>query len=183
MGRFGATVAVLALILSAGEGGAKARDDAPAARPELFRKLVDCRSVADSAARLACYDTTVSALDAAEQKRELVVVDKGQVRTARRSLFGFALPNLSIFGGGDAEDKKEAEEFSSIETKIRSAYRNAAGRWVITIDEGAQWLQIDSRDLAREPRAGLPIKISKAALGSYFAKVDGQIAIRMKRDR
>ena len=53
-------------------------------RPALFKELVDCRAIADSAARLQCYDATVAKVDAAEQRKELVIVDQAEVKKARR---------------------------------------------------------------------------------------------------
>ena len=51
------------------------------------------------------------------------------------------------------------------------------------MEDGAVWQQIDTTRLPREPKAGQKVKIKVAAMGSYFANVNGQRAIRMKRDR
>ena len=101
-GMFGMATA-LPLIFSVVPLSAK-RVDQP--RPEIFRKLIDCRTVTENVARLACYDAQVAKLDEAESRNELVVVDKEQVRKARKGLFGLTLPDLGgVFGGGD--DKGE----------------------------------------------------------------------------
>src|SRR5687767_10219008 len=89
----------------------------PAQRVDLFDKLLACRNVMDPALRLACFDDKVAAMEMAVGKKEIVVVDCPQIRTARRSLFGLTLPNLDIFGGGDA-DRREGEGFSEIESTI-----------------------------------------------------------------
>jgi len=146
---------------------------------ELFDNLLACRSVSDAAKRLACYDSKVSALDAAAKNDELVVVDRSQIRQARRSLFGLTLPDLGIFGGGKAE--REGEGISEIESTIRRAYYSSY-RWNIILDDGARWVQIDTRDPARDPRAGQTIRIRRAALGSFLANIEGQRAIRVRRE-
>ena len=146
-----------------------------AERPEIFRKLVDCRALADTAARLACYDSQVAALDAAERKEELVIVDRQQVDKAKRGLFGFTLPKLNLFGGND-------KAANILETVIKSARPLGRGRWMFVLEDGAVWRQTDNRSLNRDPKAGMPIKIRRAALGSYLANVDGQIAIRVRRE-
>ena len=146
-------------------------------RAELFEKLLGCRSVSDAGKRLACYDTGVAAMAAAAQKDELVVVDRTQIRQARRSLFGLTLPNLAIFGG----DKNEGEGFSEIESTISRAYFSNY-RWNVVLADGAKWVQVDTKAPSRDPKPGQAIKIRRAALGSFLANIDGQRAIRMRRE-
>lgn len=147
-------------------------------RPELLSRLVDCRSITANAERLACYDARVSALDEAERKREVVVVDRAQVREARRSLFGLTLPKIRLFG--DRDDAPEEPEFAQIETTLKEAAQ-AGGRWRFTLQDGANWVQTDSEELARTPRPGQAIRIRKGALGSFLANIERQPAIRVKR--
>lgn len=149
-------------------------------RPELFEKLLACRSVKDSATRLACFDKHVAEMDAAASKAELLVVDRSEIRKTRKSLFGLNLPSLGIFGGGDSE-RREAEAFTEIESTISSA-RMSGYRWLVVLEDGARWIQIDSKSLPRDPKAGQKIRIRKAALGSFLANIDGQTAIRMRRE-
>ncbi|HWH17929.1 MAG TPA: hypothetical protein VNT77_06275 [Allosphingosinicella sp.] len=140
---------------------------------------MDCRAIADESERLACYDREVAALDAAEARREVVMVDRQQLRETRRTLFGLTLPNLSVFG----DDNEDEEGVSQIEAKIRSAAQTPVGKWILTLDNGTRWVQTDSRNLAIYPQPGHAIKIRKAALGSYLANIAGQTAIRVERSR
>lgn len=155
-----------------------AAEPTSANRPDAFTKLLACRSVTDAKARLACYDERVAAMEAAAARNELVVADRAQIRKARRSLFGLTLPRLDIFGGGDEE--REGEAFSEIESTISRAYLSG-DRWNLILDDGAHWVQVDSRAPRRTPRPGQKIRIRRAALGSFFANIDGQTAIRMRR--
>lgn len=150
----------------------------PADRPPAFRKLVDCRRIADSSARLACFDREVAAIDAAEAGQELVVLDKAQIRKTRRGLFGLSLPDVGIFGGSAAD-----EETGTIETTIKRAWQIADGRWGFELADGAQWVQTDSRNLNSDPKAGHAIKIRRAALGSYLANINNQVAVRVRRTK
>lgn len=163
---------------------ALAKADEPA-RPEVLSRLIACRSVSDSAARLACFDAQSAALDQAERQRDVVVVDRGQIKKARRSLFGLELPDFSLFGGADKDGKDkgapEEEGISRIESTIVQASQGPTGRWTLVIQGGARWQQIDTRDLARLPRAGMPILIRRATMGSFLASIDKQIAIRVRR--
>ena len=151
--------------------------DAPASPPQAFTKLVACKAIADRDARLDCFDKATAALEQAIVSRDVVVTDKAQMKEARRGLFGFALPKLSLFGGDDA-----AEDASEIEATIKRATKMGRnGPWVIILEDGAKWVQIDG-DIFPDPKPGQKIRIRKASLGSYFANVNGQRAVRMKRE-
>lgn len=171
---------LVAIIITAALPIAPAFSQKAKPRPEVFGKLIDCRGITDATARLACYDERVDALDAAERRNDVVVVDRGQVRQARRSLFGLTLPRLSIFGGDD--DKQEGEGFTQIETTISRAYVNSNSRWVVILADGARWVQVDNKSPAREPQPGDKIRIRRAAMGSFFANINDRIAIRMRRE-
>ena len=58
-----------------------------------------------------------------------------------------------------------------------------AGKYRLTVEGGAVWVQIDGVGTVREPRAGQKINIKAAAMGSYFAKIEGQRPFRMRRER
>jgi hypothetical protein len=170
-------VAFACLIMVSGAASAKDRD-AKIARSDLLQKVVDCRAIADSTARLACYDTQVARLDEAEAKKEVVVVDQAEVKKARRGLFGLSLPDLGgLFGGGG--DGKEDEGLSEIESVIKqSSFAN--NRWTITLEDGARWVQTELRSV-REPKPGMKIRIKKAAMGSFMANINDRPAIRVAR--
>lgn len=156
--------------------------DAPSDRPEIFKKLVDCRSIAENVQRLACYDAQVAALDDATMRQEVVVVDKAQISKARKTLFGLSLPSLSIFGGNDGKNAEE-NDVREIESTIKSASLiRGMDRWVFILDDGARWVQTEGKALSRYPKPGMPIRIRKAAMGSFMANVDGQTAIRVRRE-
>jgi hypothetical protein len=145
--------------------------------PPVLGRVVQCRTIASEAERLACYDREVAAMQAAQSSGELVAMDRSQVRRTRRSLFGLTVPNLGIFG----DDNDDDEEASRIESTVRSATQNGEGKWIIEIEDGARWLQTDTRNLNIPPRRGQPIRIRRGALGSYLANVNNQVAIRVRR--
>ncbi len=175
LGMFG-MIGVAAATFSVAPAFAK---DAPQPRPEIFRKLVDCRSVADNAARLACYDAQVARLDEAESRKELVVVDKEQVKKARKGLFGLSLPDLGgVFGTGD--DEEDENGLSEIQSTIKAALTGKTGKWTIILEDGAKWVQTDTTAI-RAPKPGQPVIIRKGALGSFVAKVNDLRAFKVVR--
>lgn len=146
-------------------------------RPPAFNSLVNCRSIAAAAERLACFDRAVAAIDAAEARKELVIVDREQINKTRRSVFGLALPNLGIFGDSGTAGEPEAK----VEGKIKRVWTAPDGKWGFEMDDGARWVQLDSRNFAIDPKPGQSIVIRRAAMGSYLANVNKQTAIRVKR--
>lgn len=148
--------------------------------------MMACRQLTVAADRLACFDRESERLDTAERSRDVVIVDREQVRAARRSLFGLTLPSLALFGGDrpatTADGRTEALESDQVETTIQAASQMATGRWVIVLADGARWVQTDERRLSADPRPGQPIRIRRAAMGSFLANVNRQIAIRVRRE-
>jgi hypothetical protein len=150
------------------------RPTAPVRAPAV-QAVVDCRTIADGAQRLACYDAAVSALTAAEQSGDLVSLDRRQRTAVRRQAFGLTLPTLSMFDRGE-------NDVDQVDETAASARQDAQGRWTIVMQDGAVWRQIDDETLSRDPRNGSKIVIRKAMLGSFMLSVDGQPGIRAHRD-
>ena len=152
--------------------------------PAAYRELMRCRTVTEATARLQCFDAAATALQAATERREVVMVDRAQVREGRRRLFGLALPRLPIFGGGDDNaNDNDGDRVDHVEGVIASARRNANNRWVIRLQDGAVWTQIDGNDLGNPPRGGLPVLINRALMGSFMMRVAGQPGIRVRREQ
>ena len=172
-----APFAILAFLALAASPAAAQERDQP--RSPALTRLVDCRALAGAEERLACYDREVAELDAAEARKDVVVVDREQLRKTRRTLFGLTLPNLSIFG----DDSPDQEGFQKIEAKIKSVSQTPYGKWIFELEDGARWVQTDSRELNVWPKPGHDIAIRRAAMGSYLANVNKQIAIRVRRER
>lgn len=148
--------------------------EAPQAPPAVVARVVACSSVAEPSERLACYDREVATMNQAQQSGDLIAMDRQQVRKTKRSLFGLALPDLGVFG--DDEDSN-----STIETTIKGVGETPDGKWIFSLAEGGRWVQLDTRNFIVDPAPGQPIRIRRAAMGSYLANVNNQIAIRVRR--
>lgn len=148
---------------------------APAAPPPQVTGMLACRQISDGAARLACFDRAAEGLEQAITRRDVVVVDREAVRSTRRSLFGFAVPNLGLFGGSEKEDIKQ------LDGVVASTSGNRDGGYVLTLRDGSSWSQLDDRPLAVAPRAGDKVLVTRASLGSYMLSVSRQPGIRVRR--
>ena len=145
-------------------------------RAALVQTLADCRKLTDDGARLACYDGAAAALEQAEAKGDIVVVDREQARTVRRQAFGFSVPSLSMFEKGE-----EKEQVDNVAGKIASARQDATGKWILRLEGGAVWQQVDTQELSMYPKVGQSVTIRTATLGSFLASVEGRRAFRVRR--
>lgn len=152
-------------------------DAAPTRATRIVDELAACRVIAADAARLACFDRTAAALDAARADRQLVVVDREDVQKTKRSLFGFSLPKINLFGGGDGKD--DEPELKEIDATIKGVRAVQNQLFVVTLEDGQQWQFIDP--MTFPPNAGDPIKIRRGALSAYFGSVKGRTGVKIKR--
>ncbi|UVO50444.1 hypothetical protein M0208_07910 [Sphingomonas sp. SUN019] len=150
--------------------------------PTVMQKVLDCRALTDSAARLACYDAGVAALESARAGGEVAVFDREDVRKTKRGLFGFSLSDLPIFGKRDKENaEEERDEVKEITATMKAVTRNSAGGFIVTLEDGARWEQTDSTMLGRSPRVGETVTIKRAALGSYKMSFKTGPSVRARR--
>ncbi len=168
------------ILLSITPASLHAQESATSTPPEVFSKVVECRAVTESAARLACYDAAVAALAEAQRSNDVVVVSREDVREARRGLFGLSLPKIRLFGGG-RDDEEDDEEFQELTSTIAS-FREGPRGLIFTLPDGAVWEQTDNIQIGGM-REGQTVSIKRGALGSYLAKVGTSRAARVKRIR
>jgi hypothetical protein len=135
-----------------------------------------CRAIAASDARLACFDKAAAALDTAIQTHDVTVLDKQQVATTKRSLFGFTIPNIALFNSGKGEDAPENTELDSVITAVRDL---GYGHFDITITEDAVWRNADAMDFG--PKVGMKIHIKKGLAGNYFLHMGNERTVRGSR--
>lgn len=168
------TPALAAVILSGLVASPLQAKDQPApTQPAVFQAVINCKTIADPAERLACYDRSVGALSSAAEAKDVLVVDRETARKTKRGLFGLSLPRIKLFGDNDDE------EIEQIDTTIASTYAAKDGSSVFVLPDGARWKQTDGR--FTYPKAGQPIVIRRGSLGSFFARVNGQTGVRVVR--
>jgi len=146
-------------------------------RAQALQHLIDCRKLTDNTARLACFDDAAAAMDQAEAKGDIVVVDREQARKVRRQAFGFSLPSMHLFERGE-----KPEEIENLTGVVASARQVGYGKWLITLaDDGGTWLQVDTTEVPFDPKPGMQVKIRKAALGSYMLMLGNRWSFRAHR--
>lgn len=165
-------VAIFA-VAAPGPAGAK---DAP--KSPLIAALGACRAMTDAAQRLACFDRTSSVLIKATDSGEVSVVDRGQMRQARRSLFGFSMPRLPFFDG----DRSAADDKPELDSTVTWVRAIGNGRYQLRIADGnAMWETLETSIAMDEPRRGQKIVIKRGPLGSYILRLEGQRGVKGRR--
>jgi hypothetical protein len=164
--------AALAMI-AAGSGNAKGP---PATgTPQSMQQLLSCRSIQDSAQRLACYDREAAAVSQAIATRNLVLIDKQRATQTKRALFGFSIPDFGgLFGGADDEVKE-------ISSTVVSASKMGYLGWTIKLADGSTWVQTDDAELGLPPEKGDKVVVHRSSLGAFFLRVGGQPGFKVKR--
>ena len=144
---------------------------------QRLNALAACQAVSADAQRLACFDREARALAAAARAGDIRVVDREDVSAARRSLFGFSIPRIGLFGGGNEEGVTD-----ELTSTIKSVQDVGRGRYrMVIVDGNAEWETIDSPMRLNRPRAGDKIVIKRSALGSFFLRIDGQLGVKGRR--
>lgn len=144
-------------------------------RPKAYSDVVACRAISDSAARLACFDAASKALEDATENRQIVLLDRSEVRKTKRSLFGFSLPKIPFFGESDDE---QDEEFKQIEGELAAVQALGNGRYQFTVKDAGIWQTTEtSWSILKN---GQKFKIKRGAVGSYMMVINN-IGIRVKR--
>jgi hypothetical protein len=158
-------------------GSAEAKDK-PVPPSPLVAAIARCRDIADPTQRLACYDSAAGALVSATNSGEVSVVDRGEVRKVRHSLFGFSLPKIPFFTG-DTTANEAQDKIDSTITSVK-ALNNGYYQLVIA-DNNAVWVTTDDSVNFDPPRPGQKIEIVRGALGNYFLRINGQLGVRGRR--
>lgn len=168
--------AVCAGLLCSSPGAAQqARPGTDTGTPASILQLLGCRGVEDASQRLACYDRQSGVLSGAIASRDIVVIDKVRASAAKRSLFGFSVPNFGgLFGRG-------SDDIKQIEGTIAGVSHNAEGGWVVKLADGSVWSQVDDATLGLPPRRGDKVVVKRGLMGSFYLELGKQPGFKAKR--
>ena len=144
--------------------------------------LKTCQQIADNDARLACFDKAVGSIVTASDAGEVRVVDEQEVEKTRRSLFGFSLPDIGLFGGGDDSEEGKKQR-NLLETTITSVHYAKQDEIFFVTEEGATWRISNAPSRLRKIEAGQPVVFKRASMGSFFIRVNGQLGVKGRRVR
>ena len=150
----------------------------PAPSSPIIEALAQCRQITEAAARLTCFDLASTDLVTAARSGDVSIVDRAQLRQARRSLFGFSMPRLPFFAG----DRSAEDQQDEIQTSVKSSRSIGNGKYRIQIADGdATWETTEGYGAMTAPRAGQKLVIKSGALGSFSLRFAGERWVRARR--
>jgi hypothetical protein len=164
---------IAAAMIASAAPAAPRRAAADGVQPAVVQSLLTCRGMADTTARLACYDKAAASVAEAIATKELVMIDKAKANEVKRSLFGYSAPDFAgLLGGGDVKQ---------IEGVVTAAYNNSDGGWTVKLADGSTWTQNDDAPIALPPRKGDKVTIKRGTLNSYFLRIGSQPGVKAHR--
>ncbi len=139
--------------------------------------LMACRGIADTGARLACFDRESAALaapasDAAAKDRENGIKSGSQ---------DFGLSPQAIVDERVAAGQRPPE-LTQLDARVEQVTAPADGRFLFTLDNGQVWRQL-SPDGDLMVQAGQSVRISRGLLGSYYLRAPSGRGCKVSRLR
>ena len=144
------------------------------------RALLHCRSIADVAGRVACYDAIPVA--AAGAPTAPAVAAPAAVAPAPAPAAPAASPHAGF--GQDMVAKRKAETPSSIESTVVGRIEGWGPTTQFTLANGQVWRVADDSSASFPERTNPRVVLSRNAIGTIFLEFDGaKQAPRVRRVR
>jgi len=171
-----------------------AAQEQPADYEAIVRVMRGCARIADMAARVACYDSTVGAeqlmADAATVPErgppvEIVSPPTPDPRLAVAPPRTKPAPPAS-FGAEALPQPREVQQERErhVQLAVSGAQNVEPGIYVLTLEDGSQWRFVDAVPPSYDPpRSGEHIELARGALGSFRMSYADQRAVRIRRVR
>jgi hypothetical protein len=158
----------------------------------LSGQMQACRQIAQDTARLACFDRieldasgtemadrTETLDQQAPQARDNAQSSKESTKAERPS--DNSQSNGSVqedrFGFAPRPEPGQSDEARSM--TVESAEKSLRGQWIIRMENGQIWQQVDTERLSRI-KGGLKADIEKGVMSNFIMTIDGR-SFRVKR--
>lgn len=145
---------------------------------DALEEIAKCAAIAESAARLACYDA------AAPKVKSALTAPPPQAQEKEKSWldwFGFAKPKPPATKpedfGKPPPETKEPGELTQISATVVELAKTARGKALFVLDNGQVWRQLDADGtevLFPDPGQTLKVTIEVGFLGSYNLTIEGR---------
>lgn len=142
--------------------------------------LRECAKIADTPARVACYDRNIGVTVA----QTAAPVRAGGFGANQLPPAPPAPAPVPQFGANQLPPPPQPVEqrVDRIAATVTAATQRAPGIWLLTLADGTQWQLVDAAAPSFDPpRNGSAIEIAAASLGSYILRYRGQTGLRIRR--
>jgi hypothetical protein len=166
--------------------GASAPAYAASPIDEAMDRAIACRTIADNAERLACFDGAVAGVENAKALRAAEAQEKKAAKEKKRKDdFGLKGRDVIVmadteenFGGEAVPEIRAAQEekrLKAITATATTVKVNSLKQATLVLDNGQVWKQLES-DSVSVPRTSdgksYSVTIKRAAMGNYMATID-----------
>jgi hypothetical protein len=150
-------------------------------RNAVLNVLVECAKIDDPSARLACYDNNIRSAGGVVRQsvpgRDRVQGGGAPIAT-NEGPSGFGRENIRT----NERFSAPAGQLQSIRPKVSAITPREPGKYLVTLEDGAQWVFAQSvNNDYRLPRVGSILEIERGAMGSFLMRFDGQGPVQVIR--
>ncbi|WP_126173259.1 hypothetical protein [Altericroceibacterium xinjiangense] len=145
----------------------------------IVDRLLACQSLPAAEERLSCFERNTGELRSAVAEKRVVITELKALAEARREQFGLPDSPSPV----QPALTREVPEVKEIDSTVASARLDPEGQWLVALPDGAVWRQISGKRPIFDPKPGSRIVIREGTLGTYSASIDGQRAIKVRRER
>lgn len=138
---------------------------------KLTDELSNCVKILDNSKRLTCFDTFA---------KQTITQQSINIKVQSETVNTIKAQQIDDFAKDDLKKSKEEQGPDSIIAIISKTKKLIRGQWVIDLQNGQKWQQMDSVKIKLE--IGEKIRLKKGSLGSvYLYKEESNRGIRVKR--
>lgn len=165
----------------------------------------ECARIDEPSARLACYDNNIRSARATPRNTvpgETVVLGSGAVLNGPNNTGPSSFGIEDVQGSGVAASSLDTSgsagfgreniqsyqapqgELQELSARVAGVRQVGPGLYVITLEDGAVWRFTDGvSPNYRAPSRGSEVEISRASMGSFLLRFEGQQSVRVERER
>ena len=124
--------------------------------------MLQCRSLADIASRVKCYDAIPLGSAAPVAAAAVAAVPTAQQREQSFGMESVKQPKAAV-----------AEESNSISSTIAGKFDGWSGNELIKLSNGQVWRVIDGSSAVLSAMTNPKVKVERNFIGTFFLKIDG----------
>lgn len=147
---------------------------------QTIEAIQECRTISAPTERLQCYDNAAAAMDnmsianaPSSTQSNVAATTQNQTPAESNQQVASSTVDEDSFGA-DGMRKERTKEQKELRARLVGLQFTKRGKYVITLDNGQVWRQIDSdTNSIKLPRArdgGIPIIIKRRSLGSHMLR-------------
>ncbi len=129
--------------------------------------MLQCRSIAEVPARVACYDAIPVGAAAPLAAPAVAVAAAAAAPTPQQREQAFGMATVK------APKSVTPEQDNSISSTIAGRFDGWSGNELIKLSNGQVWRIVDGSSAVLSPMTDAKVKVERNVIGTYFLKIEG----------